>query len=744
MPDRPFLIPAFFAAILLWFAGSGSVHAAAPAPVSATSEPRPVYAIVGEAAVRSASSQLAAFAAHKDERGFDVRFYNETQTGTVGLVGDAAAEALRAWLQGLGAQAPDYLLIIGDPRVTSGPFPMKQTWPRTPGSVGYNPIGAANCGFTQISVPTDYYYAELDGDWDLNGNGLYGEFGEHDATTSTPGDFGPGGVERDHEIVVGRIPFYGDSSNPTTFATHIATLDQILAKTIAYQSALLAEIDWRRSVLVAAEGGNRLHYGEAIRDDLLLPNDLASYRVYDSATCVAAGNCNPPLVDLPDADTCSIPNVQAGWGSFQPGVVTWLTHGGGWGAVAVMNSSTAASLDDTHPAITFQASCLNSLPTNTNNVSYAMLKNGAVATVGATAISHGPGSTVDLTSDAHRAGNAGMGYGFTERVAVDGLSVGEALMNVKRDVPLYGRCWYWQNMLTFNLYGDPEVGLYSHRWPDLDSFLHYKSRPMPGSQRPPKFGPLVLSDALQSEVAFGVWPPSGHALPADESGEGIGEPSIHLVSMKVKQRGASFGGVRGVGVTNGCSEMMLDVKKPVSLLAVATADDAAMPDPPDAELHNVDHFLCYKARATRKDADGNKLPKFPRGIQAEVNDASGVRRYDLKKPTRLCLPVTTATDAQEPPAVIGGSDGGSAHDVTLATAANDEALVCYLAKLAKKEIPQDGCGCDTAADPGCGGTPIAQSLPAPAGAEVHATTGAASLLRIKPRELCLPSSVALP
>lgn len=711
-----------------------------PSTGPAVGAERPIYAIVAEADVRSASAELANFAAHKEGRGFDARFFDETDTGTAGLAGDAAAEALRSWLQGLGPATPEYLLIIGDPRVTSGPFPMKQTWPRTPGAVGYNPLGPANCGFTQISVPTDYYYAELDGNWDLNGNGLFGEFGQHDASGSTPGDFGPGGMERDHEVIVGRIPFYGDPADPAAYAGHVAALDAILAKTIAYQSAMLAEIDWRRSVLVAAEGANRLHYGEAIRTDLLNPNGIESYRVYDSATCVADGTCNPPLVDLPDADTCSIPNVQSGWGAFQPGIVTWLTHGGGWGAVSVMNSSTATTLDDTHPVITFQASCLNSLPTNTNNVSFAMLKNGAVATIGATAISHGPGSTVDLVSDGHRAGNAGMGYGFTERVAVDGLSVGEALMNVKRDVPLYGRCWYLQNILTFNLYGDPEVGLYSHAWPELDPFMHYRARPMPGAERPPKFGPVSMSDVLQDEVLVDLWPPSGEALPADMEGDGIGEPSIHLVSLKAKQRAPSFAGAAGVTVRNDCNELVMDVKKPVSLLAVASAAAAA----PDPNVHNVDNFLCYKARTAKRDSDGNPLARFPKGTQVELDDGSGLRRYDLKKPSRLCLPVTMAADAQSPPAAIGGSTAGAAYPVMLSAARNEDALLCYRAKLAKRSIPQVGCGCDTAQDPGCSGSALAQSPPSPAGGDVHAVTGPAALLRIKPGEVCLPSNVTLP
>ena len=124
-----------------------------------------------------------------------------------------------------------------------------------------------------------------------------------------------------------------------------------------------------------------------------------------------------------------------------------------------MNASEATQLDDDHPVITFQASCYNSQPAQTNNLSYALLRNGAIATVGATAVSHGPGSPVTLNSGNHEAGNAGMSYHFIERIGPQGQSVGEALYQMKDSQDLYGRCWYWQNSLTFNLYGDPEVHL---------------------------------------------------------------------------------------------------------------------------------------------------------------------------------------------------------------------------------------------------------------------------------------------
>ena len=68
-----------------------------------------------------------------------------------GLAGDAAAEALRTFLQGADSQYElDYLLIVGDPRSTVGPVPMKALYPRNQDD---------GCSFTTIQVPSDYYYA---------------------------------------------------------------------------------------------------------------------------------------------------------------------------------------------------------------------------------------------------------------------------------------------------------------------------------------------------------------------------------------------------------------------------------------------------------------------------------------------------------------------------------------------------------------------------------------------------------
>ena len=45
------------------------------------------------------------------------------------------------------------------------------------------------------------------------------------------------------------------------------------------------------------------------------------------------------------------------------------------------------------------------------------------------------------------AGNAGMAYNFAQRLIGEGMSAGEALNALRRDVTTQNRWWYWKNYL---------------------------------------------------------------------------------------------------------------------------------------------------------------------------------------------------------------------------------------------------------------------------------------------------------
>ena len=58
-----------------------------------------------------------------------------------------------------------------------------------------------------------------------------------------------------------------------------------------------------------------------------------------------------------------------------------------------------------------------------------------------------------------------MAYAYMSRIVTDKMTMGQALMDLRATNTLFGRCWYWQNYVGFNLYGDPEVSLYDHAAP---------------------------------------------------------------------------------------------------------------------------------------------------------------------------------------------------------------------------------------------------------------------------------------
>ena len=189
-------------------------------------------------------------------------------------------------------------------------------------------------------MPSDHYYSVLEGDFDLNGNGKFGEFGPAapppttgtGTGTGTTGDFGAGGIGANWSLAVGRIPVYGpgaDAGSSTTVST--AQLDHVLGKLMRYESESVAELSkWRGAALVAAEGENRVYWGEAMArlHETGLPNHTHTYRVYDAAGCYTAPPdtaphlCGAtynafsegvPLSSKPDALACTIANVAQGW-----------------------------------------------------------------------------------------------------------------------------------------------------------------------------------------------------------------------------------------------------------------------------------------------------------------------------------------------------------------------------------------------------------------------------------------------
>jgi hypothetical protein len=392
-----------------WYGGA----VAQMADASAQAQAQEVYYILTTSEIVNNSAKLQDFVDHKTSLGFNVTVVTESAWGS--LTGDAAANAIRQYLQeNYLSQNIKYILLIGNPHPQTGDLPMKMLWPRSYAD-------------RDRQAPSDYFYADLTGNWDLDNDGLYGEWGD---------DFGTGGVDIDVDIIVGRIPFYGV----------ISDLDSILQKIIDYETGVTGGA-WIRKFLFSMKPldsytpGYQL--GEAIKNDVAVPSGFTSTRVYDQNY-----GLNPP----PEMTPCTTSNVLAAWQQYA-GFHFWSTHGSHTSASNIFNSSMCPQLDDAYPSFTFQGSCHNAYPEYSNNLGYSLLKNGAIGTVSATRVSW---YLIGQTTFTNTSSIGGIGYRYAMDLAGQRMPCGEALYTVFTEIPFS----LWMNFCVFNLYGDPSVSYY--------------------------------------------------------------------------------------------------------------------------------------------------------------------------------------------------------------------------------------------------------------------------------------------
>ena len=368
----------------------------------------PGYAIITTSAIASASGALNDFAAYQSGKGFCVKIATENDWG--GGTGDAAAEHIRAWLKSQYlALNIQYVLLIGSPSPTSGDVPMKMLWPRL-------------WSYSYREAPSDYYYADLTGNWDLDGDGYAGE---------EPDDFGTGGIDRIPEVYVGRIPYYGS----------ITALDAILRKTISYPTK--AQDGWLNKCLLPMKPMDTstpsYQLGEEIMRDFGWRWGLTPDRVYDG------------VYDLslpPEHTPCDYDVVQNEWVN-GAGLVFWMTHGSTNTAGNVFSSSRCGSLDDSRPSVVYMASCSNGMPEDSTNLGYSVLAKGGITTLSASRV-----SWYFLAENDYTATDSigGLGYQYA-RFLLNGEPCGKAALDARLANPVS----IWANHLVYNLYGDPAL-----------------------------------------------------------------------------------------------------------------------------------------------------------------------------------------------------------------------------------------------------------------------------------------------
>jgi hypothetical protein len=197
--------------------------------------------------------------------------------------------------------AKSFTLLIGNPYdkdeatsiSTGGDIPMRIIYPY------YDKLN----NFMTFNYPTDFYYCDLEGNWDKNNDGYYGTFNEDDIRFNV------------HNFV-GRIPFSDNS-----------TVKKILANTVTLQ-----KISLNYTVLLAhmqsggtAETSDTAKWGEEARTNILEPAGFKVTTLYEKEG------------DSPSKYTCTAPLNDTNFRKYFPGNDIVLTDGHGGAAHAVWN-----------------------------------------------------------------------------------------------------------------------------------------------------------------------------------------------------------------------------------------------------------------------------------------------------------------------------------------------------------------------------------------------------------------------
>lgn len=317
-------------------------------------------------------------------------------------------------------------------------------------------------GHIFLSVPfylysTDHYYADLTGNWDLDGDGMYAD----------PGDYLPGGVDFWPDVIVGRIPVYASRD-----AGWVAALENILRKSVAYENS--TDRDWRRSALLAmgfvgpkVDGS---YLGHALETKVLADAGFTASGIHTmyldlGDNCRSPFPSDEPLVKDGDNEVYSVYNY---WKDNPVGVTVMSGHGNqdvvsfgqdcGVGTIR-FNIENAKSLSSDNPellynkpSITFLSACSTGMPATPDNLGYVLLKTASVGTVTGTAWTY-PTSPFWYSPIAGSTDQLSLSFFFLDNLITKNYSLGEALYAATRS-PINSSI---SNALAFNLYGDPSI-----------------------------------------------------------------------------------------------------------------------------------------------------------------------------------------------------------------------------------------------------------------------------------------------
>ena len=333
----------------------------------------------------------------------------------------------------------EYVLLVGD----VDDIPMRMCSPKANSS--------------DENTPTDYYYADLTGNWDADGDGKFGEYGEDNP------DWVP-------EVIVGRIPW-----------SDAATVQQICEKLVRFEGD---NGTWKKNgLLMGAMSNYENEDGKG-----WAKTDGAALMELHKTMLENIGGTVTTMYERAGIDSSSFTsdrglthnNIIDEWTSKRFGLANWWAHGSSSGAYrkywasddgdevpessagefswkAMITTSDCNTLSDTYPTIIFANSCDNGYPERTS-LGRTMIRHGSAGIVASSRMSW---YTVGWQQQNH-GGNASLDYSFFDYLMNHNDKVGEALFDAKVYYANHFmfRSWgwvCWQNLFDFNLYGDPAL-----------------------------------------------------------------------------------------------------------------------------------------------------------------------------------------------------------------------------------------------------------------------------------------------
>ncbi|MFH1198784.1 MAG: C25 family cysteine peptidase [Candidatus Omnitrophota bacterium] len=495
------------------------------------------YLIITTDYICKGSTKLQDFINYKKECGFEVYLATENSVKdsagiTIdnngwrgGKTGHERSNNIRSYLQAVYLPKNiKYVLFIGNPNPyfdsnrNPGPasydIPAEELEYSVPMKIFLAIGGAPYYG----GVPSDYYYADLTGSWDLNNNGVYAEPDELFSIYYDGAHHNDGAADFYPEVIVGRIPFYRSFKQVTvhddfgdydefvnTPNGNFADLDHILEKSINYGKGKFAGA-WVKKALLSMKPFKQYAYptadaydyllGEAIKSDILDPLGFQAIRVYDTETYDKVQILPLSLLREVDAGNIATPVtpsiVKAKWQE-RVGFHFWATHGQYDLAGGIFESLMCKDLDDNYPSFTFQASCSTGRPDVYYNLAYILLKHGAIATIGASTMMWGLGFN---RADDNCIAQA---YRYAGHLIKDHFSCGDAFWAMKTETPVSINCGdhYLINVLTTNLYGDPSLKYMTETMPPTGSILINNGAPYTNSE-------LVIFNLSASDSGSGM------------------------------------------------------------------------------------------------------------------------------------------------------------------------------------------------------------------------------------------------